>query len=245
MHQLIDPDETQPAAVADPHFRGVTFVIQGPMIAPASQADIGRRITEAVERATPRYPEPTSEQLAAAAAEREAWIAEAKAERAARLRREVLAGGALLAIVVAILALIFLAGCGASAVRGSAEAADTLGRVLDVAGDEIVTHREHDMVAAAHAGTTRAEGEAAVALVQAHWSPVVVAEEAAAIAQRAFADAVVELAAERTTVAHVLALLAPVARAYQALAAALEPVGLHLPALPPAVSALLPEGATP
>lgn len=171
----------------------------------------------------------------------------------ARLRLAAAAHGAIIAlhlvfaigVAAFVLGMAFLAGCGASAVRVNAEAADTLGRALDVAGDEVVTHRNADVLAAAHTGSTPAEATAAIEDAAAHWAPAVAAEETAAAAQRAYADAVVELAAERTTEAHVLGLLVALARTYQSLAAALEPVGVHVPALPAWAAHALDAGGSP
>lgn len=220
--------------------KGPIIHLVGP-ISVVSGADVSAAIATASMRASMRQPLPpalTDEEIAAC-------VDEARTERKRRTRNESLGIAAVVALALAVLALIFLAGCGASAVRVNAEAADTLGRALDVAGDQVVTHRNADVLAAAHTGSTPAEATAAIEAAAAHWAAVVAAEETAAAAQRAYADAVVELAAERTTEAHVLGLLVALARTYQSLAAALEPVGVHLPALPAWAAHALDAGGSP
>ena len=132
------------------------------------------------------------------------------------------------AAVVASIAI--LTGCGASALRVQALAADTTGRILDATCQEAHAARTHELE---ELPPTREEAHAAIDATIERWAPVVASCNALAEAHGAWADVIVRGAAGgELDLGLAVALALRIATAWPDLTALLARVHVALPPLP-------------
>ena len=138
------------------------------------------------------------------------------------------------AAVVAGLAII--SGCGASALRVQAAAADTTGRILDATCQEAHAARTHELE---ELPPTREEAHAAIDATIERWAPVVASCNALAEAHGAWADVIVRGAAGgELDLGLAVALALRIATAWPDLTALLARVHVALPPLPAELGAV-------
>jgi len=142
---------------------------------------------------------------------------------------------------VLFVAVLVLSGCGASALRVHAIAADTSGALLDATCQEVRTTRGAEQLAVPH--TTLEETQALVDNVRARWAPAVAACNVVAEAHGAWVDAIVHaVTVGELDLTIALPLALRVVTAWADLVPLASAVGLALPP-PPAELVRLTGGA--
>lgn len=132
--------------------------------------------------------------------------------------------------------LAILSGCGASALRVQAAAADTTGRILDATCQEAHAARTHELE---ELPPTREEAHAAIDATVERWAPVVASCNTLAEAHGAWADVIVRGAAGgELDLGLAVALALRIATAWPDLTALLARVHVALPPLPAELGAL-------
>jgi hypothetical protein len=145
--------------------------------------------------------------------------------------------------------LLFTSGCGASALRAQATAADYTGIAIDAAGEQLVLARQHALARAVTVAT-REEAQAGVDAARARYAPLIASYDALRLTHDAWVSALVlAAAADLEDVPRWARLAARVVQAWDGWATAADALGLHPPRPPPMLLAIaaaaLPAGGTP